>query len=104
MRERGREGRGAEREDVTKLMKELHTPPSHPPQAALTLMASTYLQMYIVFPDLGSIEEFIQFAVLAQSLEKNSTHVLSFRAGQALLLLSTNFLSSKSTDLVRSWC
>jgi hypothetical protein len=34
--------------------------------------------MYILFPDLGNTKEFIQLAVLAQSLERNSTNALSF--------------------------
>lgn len=88
-------------EKQTGLIKPLQPPPSHPPQAALTLMTSVYLQMYIVSPDLGGIKEFLQLAVLAKSLKKNSTRVLSFNARQALLLLPTNFSCSKSTYLVR---
>lgn len=67
-------------------------------------MTSVHLQMDMVSPDLGSIKEFIQLAVLAQSLEKNSTNVLSFNARQALLLLATYFSSSKLIYSLRFWC
>lgn len=82
----------------------LSTPHPRPPQTALTLMTNSFLQTYIVFPDLGQIKEFIQLALLAQSLKKNSTNVLSFSARQALLLLTTYFSSSKLIYLVRFWC
>lgn len=49
-------------------IKQLHLLTLPPPisTVALILMTSTYLQMHIVFPDLGGIKEFIQCMVLAQ--------------------------------------
>lgn len=77
------------------LNEQLQLQPLLAPAAASTWKTRTYLQMYIVFPDLGSIKEFIQLVVLAQYLTKNSANVLLFRARQACWLLPSTSASSR---------